>query len=50
PGFVEARDATTVAHQQLTSGENVCTVWKGFSSRGLGPDADAILRTPCGEG
>ncbi|KAJ7641472.1 Fungalysin metallopeptidase-domain-containing protein [Roridomyces roridus] len=50
PGFFEARDAIILADQQLTGGENFCTLWKGFSSRGLGPDADVVLRTPWGGG
>ncbi|KAJ7262705.1 peptidase M36, partial [Mycena haematopus] len=39
PGFFEARDAIILADQQLTGGENFCTLWMGFSSRGVGPDA-----------
>ncbi|KAF7328920.1 Extracellular metalloproteinase [Mycena venus] len=50
PGFFEARDAIILADQQLTGGENFCTLWKGFSSKGLGPDANVVLRTPWGGG
>ncbi|KAJ7736721.1 Fungalysin metallopeptidase-domain-containing protein [Mycena maculata] len=50
PGFFEARDAIILADQQLTGGENFCTLWKGFSSKGLGPDAQVVLRTPWGGG
>ncbi|CAK5263637.1 unnamed protein product [Mycena citricolor] len=50
PGFFAARDAILLADQMLTGGENFCTLWKGFSSRGLGPDAEVILRTPWGLG
>ncbi|KAJ7675469.1 Fungalysin metallopeptidase-domain-containing protein [Mycena rosella] len=50
PGFFEARDAIILADQQLTGGENFCTLWKGFSAKGLGPDASVVLRTPWGGG
>jgi len=50
PGFFEARDAIILADQQLTGGENFCTLWKGFSAKGLGPDANVVLRTPWGGG
>ncbi|KAJ6632572.1 extracellular elastinolytic metallo proteinase [Mycena sp. CBHHK59/15] len=50
PGFFEARDAIIQADQQLTGGENFCTLWKGFSAKGLGPDASVVLRTPWGGG
>nr|GAT56412.1 elastinolytic metalloproteinase Mep [Mycena chlorophos] len=50
PGFFEARDAIILADQQLTGGENFCTLWKGFAAKGLGPDANVVLRTPWGGG
>ncbi|KAJ7186854.1 hypothetical protein C8R46DRAFT_1058231 [Mycena filopes] len=50
PGFFEARDAIILADQTLTGGENFCTLWKGFSAKGLGPDANVVLRTPWGGG
>ncbi|KAF7291524.1 Extracellular metalloproteinase [Mycena kentingensis (nom. inval.)] len=50
PGFFEARDAIILADQELTGGENFCTLWKGFSAKGLGPDANVVLRTPWGGG
>jgi extracellular elastinolytic metalloproteinase len=50
PGFFEARDAIILADQELTGGENFCTLWRGFSSKGLGPDANVVLRTPWGGG
>jgi extracellular elastinolytic metalloproteinase len=50
PSFFEARDAIIQADQVLTGGENFCTLWEGFSSRGLGEDAKVINRTPWGGG
>ncbi|KAJ7164487.1 Fungalysin metallopeptidase-domain-containing protein [Mycena filopes] len=50
PGFFEARDAIILADQTLTGGENFCTLWEGFSAKGLGPDASVVLRTPWGGG
>jgi len=50
PSFFEARDAIIQADEVLTGGENFCTLWKGFSKRGLGPDAKVINRTPWGGG
>ncbi|EIN04226.1 hypothetical protein PUNSTDRAFT_93317 [Punctularia strigosozonata HHB-11173 SS5] len=50
PSFFEARDAIVQADQVLTSGENFCELWKGFSERGLGPDARVDGRTPWGGG
>jgi len=50
PGFFEARDAIIQADQILTGGENYCELWKGFSQRGLGPDATVDGRTPWGGG
>ncbi|KAF9652520.1 hypothetical protein BDM02DRAFT_3183556 [Thelephora ganbajun] len=50
PSFFEARDAIIQADQVLTGGENYCTLWGGFSERGLGPDARVEGRTPWGGG
>ena len=50
PSFFEARDAIIQADQLLTEGENFCTLWDGFASRGLGEDAKVINRTPWGGG
>jgi len=50
PSFFDSRDAIIQADQVLTGGENFCTLWKGFSSRGLGPDASVRDRTPWGGG
>jgi len=50
PSFFDARDAIIQADQILTGGENFCTLWEGFSSRGLGQNATVIGRTPWGGG
>lgn len=50
PSFFDARDAIIQADKVLTGGENYCTLWKGFSERGLGPDARVDGRTPWGGG
>ncbi|KAJ7280229.1 Fungalysin metallopeptidase-domain-containing protein [Mycena rebaudengoi] len=50
PSFFQARDSIILADQQLTGGENYCILWKGFSSKGLGPDATVLLPTPWGGG
>lgn len=50
PSFFDARDAIILADEQLTGGENFCTIWKAFSSRGLGTDASIVGRTPWGGG
>ena len=50
PSFFDARDAIIAADEALTGGENFCTLWKGFSERGLGPDAKVEGRTPWGGG
>ncbi|KAG5731727.1 Extracellular elastinolytic metalloproteinase [Termitomyces sp. T112] len=50
PSFFDARDAIIQADQVLTGGENFCTLWEGFSSRGLGLDAKVEGRTPWGGG
>lgn len=39
PSFQDARDAIIAADKVLTGGDNECTLWKGFSTRGLGPDS-----------
>jgi len=50
PSFFDARDAIISADQILTGGENFCELWKGFSERGLGPNARVDGRTPWGGG
>jgi extracellular elastinolytic metalloproteinase len=50
PSFFDARDAIIAADKALTGGENFCTLWEGFASRGLGPDARVDGRTPWGGG
>ncbi|KAJ7766573.1 hypothetical protein B0H14DRAFT_3509976 [Mycena olivaceomarginata] len=45
PVFFEVRDAIIVMDQELTGGENFCTLWRGFSFKVLGPDANIALRT-----
>ncbi|GJE93515.1 fungalysin metallopeptidase-domain-containing protein [Phanerochaete sordida] len=50
PSFFDARDAIIAADEHLTGGENFCTLWEGFSERGLGPDARVEGRTPWGGG
>jgi len=50
PSFFDARDAIIQADQILTGGENFCELWKGFSDRGLGPDARVEGKTPWGGG
>lgn len=50
PSFFDARDAIIQADQILTGGENLCELWKGFSERGLGPDATLEGSTPWGGG
>jgi len=50
PTFFDARDAIIQADEILTEGENYCTLWEGFSARGLGPDARVDGRTPWGGG
>ncbi|CAE6432115.1 unnamed protein product [Rhizoctonia solani] len=39
PTFIIARDAIIEADRALTGGENKCTLWNAFASRGLGSDA-----------
>jgi extracellular elastinolytic metalloproteinase len=50
PSFFDARDAIIQADVIRTGGENVCELWRGFASRGLGPDARVIGKTPWGGG
>ncbi|KAJ3746074.1 Fungalysin metallopeptidase-domain-containing protein [Lentinula detonsa] len=50
PSFFDARDAIVLADEELTGGENFCTLWKAFSLRGLGTDASVQGRTPWGGG
>ncbi|QRV95966.1 extracellular metalloproteinase MEP [Ceratobasidium sp. AG-Ba] len=39
PSIFDSRDAIIEADRVLTGGENLCLLWKAFSSRGLGRDA-----------
>ncbi|KAG9008698.1 Fungalysin/Thermolysin Extracellular metalloproteinase 5 [Tulasnella sp. JGI-2019a] len=50
PSFFDARDAIIQADQVLTGGANKCELWKGFASRGLGPNAKIRGGTPWGGG
>jgi len=50
PSFFDARDAIILADEQLTGGENFCTIWKAFGERGLGQDARVEGKTPWGGG
>ncbi|KAJ1883834.1 hypothetical protein LPJ66_010901, partial [Kickxella alabastrina] len=50
PNFIDARDAILLADRQLTGGENQCHIWKGFSKRGLGVDAELLFDSPWGGG
>jgi extracellular elastinolytic metalloproteinase len=50
PTFFDARDSIIQADQILTGGENFCDIWRGFSKRGLGPDARLEGSTPWGGG
>jgi extracellular elastinolytic metalloproteinase len=40
PGFVDGRDAILLADEILYEGSNKCEIWKAFSRRGLGYNAD----------
>ncbi|CAE6374970.1 unnamed protein product, partial [Rhizoctonia solani] len=42
PTFIQARDAIIAADKALTGGENTCTLWKAFASRGLGTNAKKL--------
>ncbi|ELU35710.1 fungalysin metallopeptidase (M36) domain-containing protein [Rhizoctonia solani AG-1 IA] len=46
PTFLQARDAIIAADDALTAGENKCTLWKAFASRGLGKDAKRLVDSP----
>lgn len=50
PSFFAARDAIIQADENLTGGENACTLWAGFASRGLGPFSKIKGGTPWGGG
>lgn len=50
PGFIEARDAIIEADKVLTGGENLCDLWEGFATRGLGVNAKIVGSTPWGGG
>ncbi|TYP76235.1 M36 family metallopeptidase [Aquimarina intermedia] len=40
PGFVSGRDGILQADQDLYGGQYSCIIWKAFSERGVGQDAD----------
>ncbi|KAG8685401.1 Fungalysin/Thermolysin Extracellular metalloproteinase 5, partial [Ceratobasidium sp. 423] len=42
PTLIQARDAIIAADGALTGGENKCTLWNAFASRGLGTDAKKL--------
>ncbi|CAE6521729.1 unnamed protein product [Rhizoctonia solani] len=42
PTFIQARDAIIAADKALTGGENACTLWNAFASRGLGTNAKRL--------
>ncbi|CAE6475211.1 unnamed protein product [Rhizoctonia solani] len=46
PTFIQARDAIIAADKDLTGGENKCTLWKAFASRGLGRNARRLTIAP----
>ncbi|KAJ7810605.1 putative metalloprotease [Mycena olivaceomarginata] len=48
--FSPVCNAIILTDQELTGDENFCTLWRGFSSKGLGPDTNIVLRTPWGGG
>jgi uncharacterized repeat protein (TIGR01451 family) len=50
PGMVDGRDAILAADTALTSGENQCEIWEGFSKRGLGYSADQGSSTSRSDG
>jgi extracellular elastinolytic metalloproteinase len=50
PSFFNARDAIIQADEELTGGDNFCTIWEGFSARGLGPNSRVDGKTPWGGG
>lgn len=50
PSFANARDAIIQADKILTGGENECTIWLSFASRGLGPNARLTGSLPWGGG
>ena len=50
PTFLNARDAIILADRALTGGKNECTLWEGFASRGLGPNASSVDALPWGGG
>lgn len=39
PTYLQARDAILMADMVNNGGANQCLLWKGFSKRGMGPDA-----------
>ena len=50
PTFLNARDAIILADRALTGGKNECTLWEGFASRGLAPNASSVDALPWGGG
>ncbi|KAL0959158.1 hypothetical protein HGRIS_014444 [Hohenbuehelia grisea] len=50
PTFFNARDAIIQADHLRTGGENNCTLWGSFASRGLGPNARWDGKKPWGGG
>ncbi|CEL52935.1 hypothetical protein RSOLAG1IB_06003 [Rhizoctonia solani AG-1 IB] len=46
PTFIQARNAIIAADKTLTGGENKCTLWKAFASRGLGTNAKRVPDDP----
>ncbi|MFT6810608.1 MAG: extracellular elastinolytic metalloproteinase [Saprospiraceae bacterium] len=40
PGFIDGRDAILAADEILYNGANACLIWKAFSRRGLGANAN----------
>lgn len=42
PSFIDARNAILQADQQLTKGNNLCAMWRGFAKRGLGVNARQV--------
>ena len=50
PGFVDGRNAILLADEQLTGGENQCSIWRAFARRGLGFSANQGLNTSRADG
>jgi len=41
PNFIQARDAVLLADIMTNGGENLCILWEGFATRGLGAGASS---------